>query len=700
MTRTGDPSEPSNVPETEDDDGTEEEHDKFTVSLNLEARTNPRMAVFRVDSESSDDEAVKAEVKVNRLAYNQVKFNERFQFELPSKSKKTNSTMTFWGSCTKSLREWNPWVILTRLFPILQWLPNYNWRKDFVFDAAGGFTVAVMHIPQGMAYGILASVDPIVGIYTAFFPILIYILMGTSRHASFGTFALISILLLSPIQKYSYSPKSRLEDVSSTEEKYSQAEVLAALSFTVGLIQVLCSIFRLGQFCSLLSDPLISGFTTGSACFVFTSQLEHLLGLDLPKFFGPFNLIKFYRELFLHINETNLTTLTISVTCISFLLLYDLGLKSHVKYFLKGVEFPIQLLCVIIGILVSHFLNLNEDYDVQIIGLVPTGLPYPTIPPVRLIPKIAVDSMMIAIVGFVISYSLGRLFAKKHDYKVRPSQELIAQGCSSMFGAFFNSLPIAASLSRSAIQEESGCRTLMSTAVSAFALLWVLLFAGPLFKPLPNAVLSSIIVVALRSMFLKVREVVSFTRKSNFDGLVWTLAFVSTVILDVDYGLLVTFTVNVLSVLHSSLTPTVQVLAETDFLDLNIDPKCYHDVIESSDCMIVKIAGKLCFANAIKLEESIEETINDQTNDKKSSDKPRYLLLEMSGVSEMDPAAWSILDDIHKVLLRNNQVIVISGLQEPLWSQRQLMRILDVIPERRFFPTLQDALAVIHSKRK
>lgn len=149
MTRTGDPSEPSNVPETEDDDGTEEEHDKFTVSLNLEARTNPRMAVFRVDSESSDDEAVKAEVKVNRLAYNQVKFNERFQFELPSKSKKTNSTMTFWGSCTKSLREWNPWVILTRLFPILQWLPNYNWRKDFVFDAAGGFTVAVMHIPQG-----------------------------------------------------------------------------------------------------------------------------------------------------------------------------------------------------------------------------------------------------------------------------------------------------------------------------------------------------------------------------------------------------------------------------------------------------------------------------------------------------------------------------------------------------------------------
>eukprot|EP00094_Tigriopus_californicus_P013678 TCALIF_13235-PA protein Name:"Similar to Slc26a6 Solute carrier family 26 member 6 (Mus musculus)" AED:0.08 eAED:0.08 QI:239/0.88/0.8/1/0.88/0.7/10/0/679 len=671
MTGTGVPSirsnsEPSTFAETEDD-ANEDEYDKFSISLNLGVRTNPRMAAYRVD-DSSDDESMKAEVKLDRLAYNQVKFNERFQFELPSKSK---NTMSFWGACTKGLREWNPWTVLVRLFPILHWLPNYNWRSDFVFDAAGGFTVAVMHIPQGMAYGILASVDPIVGIYTAFFPILIYILMGTSRHASFGTFALISILLLSPIQKYSYSPRIHAEDVSSsTEEKYSQAEVLAALSFTVGLIQVMCSIFRLGQFCSLLSDPLISGFTTGSACFVFTSQLEHLLGIDIPKFFGPFNLIKFYRELFLHIDETNLTTLTISVTCISFLLLYDLGLKSHVKYYLKGVEFPIQLLCVIIGILVSHFLNLNEDYGVKIIGLVPTGydnisylLPYPTIPPVRLIPKIAVDSMMIAIVGFVISYSLGRLFAKKHDYKVKPSQELIAQGCSSMFGAFFNSLPIAASLSRSAIQEESGCRTLMSTAVSAFALLWVLLFAGPLFKPLPNAILSSIIVVALRSMFLKVREVVSFTRKSSFDGLVWTLAFVSTVILDVDYGLLVTFTVNVLSVLHSSLTPTVQVLSETDFLDLNIDPKCYHDVIESSDCMIVKIAGKLCFANAIKLEESIEDTINDQTNDKTLSDQPRYLLLEMSGVSEMDPATWSILDGIHKVLLKNNQILVISGLQ-------------------------------------
>eukprot|EP00095_Tigriopus_kingsejongensis_P001338 snap_masked-scaffold1057_size73593-processed-gene-0.5 protein:Tk01338 transcript:snap_masked-scaffold1057_size73593-processed-gene-0.5-mRNA-1 annotation:"Prestin" len=602
------------APLAETDD---EDEGKESFSLQVEPTVDPAKAQCEHPMDlSSDEEPLKAEVKVDRKAYNQVMFNERFQFELPTRKKGLKDAL-----CTKIPQAatcLNMWKILIGLFPILEWLPNYRWREDFVYDVAGGFTVAVMHIPQGMAYGILAAVDPIVGIYSAFFPILIYIIMGTSRHASFGTFALISILVSSPVQKYS----SHDVDGDSRSENYSQVEVLAAVSFTVGFIQVLCSIFQMGQFCSLLSDALISGFTTGTAFFVFTSQLEHILGIDLPKFFGPFNLIKFYRALAFQIHETNLITLSLSLACISLLLLYDLGLKKHVKRCLNGIEFPIQLVCVIITILISYFCNLHEDFDVKVIGHVPTGLPSPVRLPVRLIPKVAVDSAMIAIVGFVISFSLGRLFAKKHDYKVCPSQELVAQGCSSMFGAFFNSLPIAASLSRSAIQEESGCRTLMATAVSCFALLWVLLFAGPLFQPLPKAVLSAIIVVALRSMFLKVTEVVSFARKSTFDGLIWLLAFFSTVILDVDYGLLVTFTANVLSVLHSSLTPTVQVLSETDYLDLNIDPDCYHD--------------------------------------------PRYLLLEMSGVSEMDPSAWSILNDVHKVLIKNNQALVIAGLQAEL----------------------------------
>ena len=156
---------------------------------------------------------------------------------------------------------------LMSVVPILNWLPNYNWKRDLASDCAAGFTVAVMQVPQGLAYAILAGVPAIIGIYTAFFPVIIYILLGTSKHVSMGTFAVVSILTSKPIAE-------RCPDLEDTE---CAVRVMSTVSFLTGFIMLSLGLLRLGSLSAFLTDPIVSGFTTGAGVHVFTSQAQRTI---------------------------------------------------------------------------------------------------------------------------------------------------------------------------------------------------------------------------------------------------------------------------------------------------------------------------------------------------------------------------------------------------------------------------------------
>jgi len=230
------------------------------------------------------------------------------------------------------------------------------------------------------------------------------------------------------------------------------------------------------------------------------------------------------------------------------------------------------LLVVLLGILVSHALSLEEDHDVKVVGEVQSGMPTPAFPPAALLSKVLVDGAIIAVVSYVVTYSLATLFANRHRYKISASQELVAAGLANVFGSFFSSLPVSTSLSRSSVQEDAGAKTLLTSATSVFLLLWVLLFAGPLFKPLPNAVLSAIIVQALKGMFKQFADLPGLVGKSKLDTFIWVCTFAATVLLGVDKGLLVGVFLNLVSHQVYNLVSCVHSLAHFGLLGLHTAP--------------------------------------------------------------------------------------------------------------------------------
>lgn len=203
------------------------------------------------------------------------------------------------GSLLSSLKSLSVLSVLTSLVPIAQWLPRYDLRNNLVGDLISGFTVAVMHIPQGMAYGILALVTPEVGLYMAFYPVLVYLLLGTSRHASLGTFAVISIMVSKTVQTHAKFENGVSANLSTTTimpealipDTNTPMEVVTALSLMVGILHLIMFVCRMGALSSLLSEPLVSGFTTGAAVHVFVNQLKDILGIQVLRFRGAFKIV-------------------------------------------------------------------------------------------------------------------------------------------------------------------------------------------------------------------------------------------------------------------------------------------------------------------------------------------------------------------------------------------------------------------------
>lgn len=244
-------------------------------------------------------------------------------------------------------------------------------------------------------------------------------------------------------------------------------------------------ILRLGTLSTLLSEALVSGFTTGAACSVMTSQLKDVFGVSVPRSKGWFKIIRTLIDLCKEIPNTNLVTLMFCAAIIVFMVICNEFLKPCLK---KRCRFPLpaELMAVIGGTVASMLLEVANRYDVKLVGEIPSGFPTPKIPNFELVPDLFVDSIAIAIVTYSIVMSLGLTFAKKHGYEIRPNQELFAMGIGNIFCGFFACIPVACSLSRSVIQEQTGGATQLASLVSALIILATLFWAGPFFKNLPR----------------------------------------------------------------------------------------------------------------------------------------------------------------------------------------------------------------------
>ncbi|GMT11294.1 hypothetical protein PFISCL1PPCAC_2591, partial [Pristionchus fissidentatus] len=432
--------------------------------------------------------------------------------------------------------------------PILDWLPKYNFKENFTGDLIAGLTVGIMHVPQGMAYASLAAVPPIVGLYSSFFSSSFYTFFGTSRHISIGCFAVAS-MMVGAVQM-SLLPGVGETNNNSTVGPFDDVtslELSSALTLAVGLVQFIMALCRLGFVTAYLSDPLVSGFTTGSAVHVLMSQANKIFGVKMPRHSGTGMLIFMIRDIIKEIPNTNLMALGISVFGIVFLSVGRDYVNPFVKRFSK-IPVPLELILVIIGTVFSTCMDLKQEYRIKIVDEIPRGLPSPALPRVSLIIHLLADAIPIAIVCYIFIISMAKLYAKKHKYRIDSAQEMYACSFFSLLSSFFPVYPVGASLSRSAVCELSGAKTLLNTLFSSALLLTVILFLGPMLEPLPMCILACIVIVSLKSLFMQVKELPRLWKISKHDFAIWLIACLATVLCNVTQGLVIAVVCAIITV--------------------------------------------------------------------------------------------------------------------------------------------------------
>ncbi|QKS71627.1 sodium-independent anion transporter [Paenalkalicoccus suaedae] len=389
---------------------------------------------------------------------------------------------------------------------------NHYLKHEFRSDLQAGLIVAVMLVPQGMAYALLAGMPPITGLYASIIPILIYAMIGTSRQLAVGPVAVVSLLVFAGV--------SQLAEPGSSE--FVSYAIL--LMMMVGVIQVVMGVIRLGGLASFIPHAVISGFTSAAAIVIAFSQLKHVFGVSVPSEASPLQTIT---HIFMQLPNSQVITFSIALGSVALLLI------------LKKIApaFPAPLLVVIVTVLLVSGFNLAER-GVSIIGDVPAGLPS------LLIPTITIDAMLlllptaltISFIGFMESYAMAKVIAQKESYSIKPNRELIGLGAANVGGSFFGAFPVTGGFSRSAVNYEAGAKTKFAGVITAMLIALTLVFFTSYFYYLPNAVLAAIVLVAVYKL-IDYSEAAHLFSYNRIDFALWMITFLATLVISVEIGL-------------------------------------------------------------------------------------------------------------------------------------------------------------------
>ncbi|UMM34927.1 hypothetical protein L5515_007780 [Caenorhabditis briggsae] len=672
-----------------------------------------------------------------RAPMNQVEFDEKYGYQKRQKEggklKKQSTKVASryyepFTSCS------NFKTFLFNLFPILGWLPSYNWKNDLTADIVGGITVGVLQIPQGIAYAILSRQEPIVGLYTSIFPVFIYIFFGTSKHASLGTFAVVALMTGLAVEREAYIPSDNLNStlLPGDQELPSPIDVSCALVLGVGLVQFMMGVFRLQFLTTYLSDQLIAGFTTGSAVHVLVSQFKELFGMrGLVKHSGPGYLIRNVFDIIMNMPNANLMCCAISFVTMVLLQCGKEFVNPVVKRKLKSnIPIPWELVAVILTTIFVALTNANDVYNVKIVNKIPTGLPELSLPQPSLIPRVLPDAISIAVVVVAVHLSLSKMLAKKYQYDLDAGQELYALSFTAIGGSFFPTFPTSIGLGRTMVGVESGVKTQMATFFSCLFVLSVSLYFGRFLETLPMCVLSAIIVVALKSMLWKLGDLPGLWRLSKIDCCIWMVAFFATVLVDVSEGLIIAISFALFTTILREQYPKWHLLANVKDTDEFRDTQHYQEVIFIKGICIFRFDAPLLFHNIECFKKCVEKAYESWKSSPEFNSvyqvKPkdhrfvfegvhriapvyqqphhpglhrdpilsRHFVIDCSGFTFIDLMGVSALKEVFSDLRKKQVQVYFASAKIPVRDMFEKCNFYDFVSKENFYPTLRDATGI------
>ncbi|KAM6121455.1 solute carrier family 26 member 6 [Pterocles gutturalis] len=502
--------------------------------------------------------------------------------------------------------------LLFQFLPFLYWLPRYPVKDWLLGDIASGFSVGIMHLPQGLAYALLAGLPPVTGLYSSFYPVFLYFFFGTSRHNSVGPFAVISVMIgsltesLVPSEDF-LEPVNGSNDTIVNEELRDAArvELVATITVLTGIFQVALGLLQFGFVVTYLSDPLVRGYTTAASVHVFVSQLKNVFGVSVGEYSGPLSLFKTFIEICKKLPQTNVGTLvTAIIAMVAIFIVKELNHKFAAKL---PMPIPIELITIIISTGISYGVNLTAKFGISVVGNIPSGLKPPVVPNFSYFGQVVGNAFAIAMVGYAICISLGKIFALKHGYKVDSNQELIALGFCNFLGGFFQCFAISCSMSRSLVQEGTGGNSQVAGVIASLVILVTVLKVGELFRDLPKAILAAIIIINLKGMFKQFNDLPMLWKSNRVDLMVWIVTFVASLLLNLDIGLGASVAFGLLTVIFRTQLPHYSILGRISDTNIYRDVAEYLTAHEIPGVKIFRSSSTLYFANAELYAEALKK---------------------------------------------------------------------------------------------
>jgi len=570
--------------------------------------------------------------------------------------------------------------MLNKFFPFLSWIHELKNPAILRADIIAGITVALVLIPQSMAYATLAGLPEVYGLYIAFVPVFIAALWGSSRQLGTGPVAVVSTMIatmLTPIVIPMLGPEY-------TEEEFLALYIPTAMFLTllVGLVQLALGLFRLGAIVNFLSHPVIVGFTNAAAIFIGLTQISKIFGVEMPGGASDHFLSVRVLGVLENLKDTHLPTLLMGVSAFAIMLL--------LKWFAPKV--PGVLVAVVATTIVSYQIG-YEEMGGSVVGSIPEGLPGFAIPTfnIEVLYDVFIGAIIIAMVGFMEAISIAKAMAAKSKDRIDPNQELIGQGMANITGSFFQSYPASGSFSRSAVNFNAGAKTGFSSVVTAIIVVITLLFLTPLLYHLPKASLAAVVIMAVFGL-INFSSIKHIWIANKHDGTAAMVTFVVTLgsAPKLDHGIVFGALLAVVLYLYRSMRPRVAVLGRYKDGSLR-DVKINKDVPTDDNIIAVRFDGSLYFANVSFFEDAMLKAVSQYPDAK-------FLLVVGDAINQIDASGEEVLHHLVERLSESGVTVVFSGLKRQILDVLRATHLYELIGEQNIFLDVDIALDEIYKR--
>jgi sulfate permease, SulP family len=542
--------------------------------------------------------------------------------------------------------------------PLPAWLHDYRqeWLRP---DVIAGLTVAAVVIPKALAYASIAGLPLQVGLYTAFTPMLIYALLGTSRPLSVSTTTTIAILVAAALDRVVVS--------GATANLLTASATITCL---VGVFLVVARLLRLGFVADFISEPVLVGFKAGIGIVIIVDQLPKLLGIHFDKASFLHNLLAIVHAL----PQTSWATMAVGVAMIALLI----GMEHLLP------RAPAPLIAVAAGVAGVALLNWPA-YGVATVGKVPTGLPTITLPDMQLLTELWPAALGIALMSFTETIAAGRAFAQTGEPVPEPNRELLATGLANLGGAFLGAMAAGGGTTQTAVNRLSGARTQLAELVTAAVALGTMLVLAPLIGLMPEATLAAVVIVY--SVGLVAPEEFRHILKIRRMEFIWALvALAGVMLLGTLKGIVVAIIVSLLALAFQVSNSPVHVLGRKAGTSVFRPLSTEHPDDETfSGMLMVRPEGRVFFANARRIGRKLGELV--------ASTNPKVLALDLAGVPDLEYTALKMLMEAEKRLREEDVTLWLVGLNPGVLEMVRRSSLEETLGRDRMFLNMEMAVA-------